>query len=407
MRALYSKIELYKRAGDKEGDWETTPTLITQFFGLIIKKGSGTKKDTFKFDLLNNYNKYTNPTLTIEKSDRVKIYQKVNSKIFTQSDLLLDGVINKITSANSTNKLISIEGKSRTEQLLEGLTFISRDDYRTPPQILEEALTFHNNNNKNFLITWHPDNPSLNSNDESFPTHLVEEFYKPMYMLFERYSSNEYTKDGQYYYYVTNDNKLRWDKKTTTIDSSIDESSCEMVNINDNSDYIINSLVINCGLSPSGDRVRAYYFDYASRAKEGAKWKYLTKTNRIINDIIQAEKLRGITFDTTKQNFPDSTEYPFTTRWGTSITDDNSWNDAVIEYAKDLGLEWGKSYLQGLNQSRLQATVQLPFTNDYELMQYITCTFPSFGVDGIPLRITDIQYTDYNTILTLLQDEET
>ena len=404
MATIYSKLELYKRLEDGQGSWETTGQDITQFFNKIIKRASGSKKDTFKFSLMNSYNKYYTAGATIEKGDRIKIYQN-SSNTFTDTELLIDGVVTAIKNQNDTSKMLTIEGKSRTEQFLEGLTFISNDTLLTPAEILENALNFHNNNNENFQVTWSNTNPSAKSDSTAFPTYYVEDFYKPMVQLFEKYSSNEYTKDGQYFYYINDDNEVIWNKKLTSSSSTLTESQCESVAINDNSDFVLNSIVINCGLSPGGKRVRTYYFDYDSRAQNGAKWKYLTSTNRIVNDLLQAERNKNpSSFDNDNSVFPNS--YPYTARWGSSASSDSTWDDIVTEEAKRKGLEEGKAYAQGVNQSRLNVTARMPFNKDYEIMEVITCTFPSHNVNGKLLRVTDIQYTDYNTIYTLLEDEE-
>ena len=400
----YSKLELYKRAGDKEGDWETTASTYTNFFGKNIKKSMGTKKDTFKFNLLNNYNKFTTSGLTFEKGDRVKIYQAKNTTTITPSDLLIDGVIKSVRSENSTNKVLTIEGASRTEQFLEALTFVTDSSELTPPEILEKALSFHNNNNKNFIITWSSSNPTTKSDGSAFPTYFVEKFYSPMNLLYEKYSSNEYTKDGNYYYYINDDNELIWRKKTKDSPTTLEESSCESIKVIDNNDQVINSLIIFCGRSPYGKPIRTYKFDYSSRAKNGAKWKYITKTNTLASDLMKAEKeANPSSFDDSGDRFPNS--YPYTTKWGVTCNSDDDYEKAIIDEATRKGKEEGLAYLQGINQSRLKITVQLPFTNVYTLSTNVACNFPSYDLNGEILRVTDIQYTDYNTILTLLQDE--
>lgn len=413
MSYIISKLELYKRLDSGEGSWSDDAQVIDQFFGKIIRKASGNKKDTFKFNILNSYNKLYSSGAVFEKGDRIKIYQSANKETFGTEDMLIDGVITSIKNDNSTTKILTLNGFSRTEQFLEGVTFVTNSIEQSPATILQEALNFHNRNNKNFTITWAdgtgtaPANPSTKEDLSAFPTYLVEDFYKPMFQLFEKYSSNQYTEDGQYYYYVNDDNELVWDKKKSTSDGTLTEDECEVVNINDNSDTVINSIVINCGRAPDGSPVRAYYYDHSSRAKNGAKWKYMTMQNNTVNDLINAEKTEnGIGFDVAKYNYPQGSEYPFTTRWGVTVSSDSDWNTAIKTKAKDEGLKYGKSYADGINQSRLSVTAQLQFTTNYSLMQVLSCTFPSHGVTGKNLRITDIQYTDYNTILTLLEDIE-
>ena len=405
MVAIYSKMELYKRLDEGSGSWSSTAIDITEFFGKDIKKAMGTKKDTFKFNILNSNNKYFVLGAIIEKGDRIKIYQKNNSNIFTDNDILIDAVVTSIMSQNDTTKMLTISGASRTEQFLEGLTFVASRNLMTPPEILEAALSFHNNNNKNFIVEWDTNNPTTKSDGSPFPSYYPEDFYKPMNLLFERYSSNEYTKDGTYYYYIDDNNKVRWGKKELVSSGTIEETTAESVKINDNNDLIINSVVINCGRSPNNKTIRTYYFDYASRAKDGAKWKYMSSTNTISEDALLTERNENpSSFTSTSGRFPST--YPYTTTFGETCANDGEFEEVMVEHIKNTGLTRAKAYVQGINQSRINVTIQYPFTKDYQIAESYVCNLPSYGVEGQLLRCIDIQYTDYNTILTLLQDEE-
>jgi len=180
----------------------------------------------------------------------------------------------------------------------------------------------------------------------------------------------------------------------------LNENQCDEFKIKDSELAVINSLIINCGYTPYNKPIRTYAFDSSSRAKHGAKWKYYTKSNTIANDLIKAEEAATSSFEGKK--FPPS--YPYVTLWGTSTANDEEFNSAIRDKATEKGKLEGKKYLQNTNEARITITATLKFNGLYSIGSVLSCTFPSHNLNGFPLRITDIQYTDYTTTLTLLED---
>ena len=406
---IYSEVRLYKRLDTQEGNWSSTYTTYSDAVGKNIKIGLGTKKDTFSFKINNNYNKYFMSGNIFEKGDKVEIYQTKNTTTVTSDDLLIDGVITTIINNNDTSKQLTIEGKSRTEMFLEGLTFVTMSTPLTPPEILQESLNFHNRNNQNFTITWNSNNPATKEDTTAFPTYQIETFYKSMNLTFEKYSSSEYTKDGNYYYYLDKDNTLVWNKKKSDSLGVINESKCQSVKIRDDNEDVINSVIINAGYTPKGKPIRTYYYDYASRNEHGAKWKYLTSTNTIASDLILEEQnaddeASGGNFDSNSGLFPNS--YPYTTYTDSaSIANDGEWEDWVKSVSLTRAKAQAKAYCQNVNQSLVKADIVLPFTTDYVIGGVYTCNFSSGNIEGIPLRVNEISYGDYTTTLYLKEDE--
>ena len=406
MAYIYYKIELYKRKTDGSGGWETTAETISGHFNKRVQRAIGSKKDTFSFNLMNSYNKYFSPTSKFENGDLIKIYAKKNSMTITIDDLLLAGTILNVVSTMGTNNVVRIEGKSRTETFLEGLCFVTSATELTPPEILERSLNFYNSNNTNYPITWKATNPSTKSDGSSFPTYYIADFYKPMNQVFERYSGTDYTKDGNYYYYINDDNELVWTQMANESNADLNEVQCQKVSVNSKQDTIINSIYLKCGSDLYGKGITSYTFDYSSRAKNGAKWKILTSTNNLFNSISTYEIItNSASFDVDGDQFP--TSYNYTTTFGETVSSDAEYNTALRLEARRRGKEEGNNYLTQYKEEVLKATATLPFTRDYFYGNVLSCTFPSYNLENKKLRITTIEYKDYSTILHLREDEVT
>lgn len=409
---IYWETRLYKRLDDGQGSWSTDYTVLDQVYNKNIIKGMADKKDIFSFNVNNNYNKYYSTGAKIENGDKIEFYGKLNSSTITSSDLLLQGVVKSVNEKIGTANILEVKGYSATEQFLKGLTFVTANTPLTPPAILQRALSFHNEYNQNFQIGWKSTNTSTKTGTSTaFPTHEVADFYKAMNLLFERYSSNEYTEDGNYYYYLDENNDMVWEKMVDTSEGTLNETDCQNVSFSNDSGEVYNTFIVYCGTDPKGIGISVPYFDSESQAKHGAKWKPITTTNDIASTIMQNEidsdanlGTSTAVFDpTTNGWFP--TSYDYTTTFGETATSDASYTEIIRERAKVLGKARVKEIMDGIRDTRIKAKCALPFTNNYGIGQVLTCNFPTYGIVGTNLRVKDIQFTDFSTILHLEQDE--
>ncbi len=397
------KVELYKRAG---AGWSTTANNISGFFNPTVRTAINDKKDSFSFNILNNNNQYFGAGSTFENGDRIVISSAINTSTIASSDALIDGVILNVVEDISTNNTLRIEGKNRTEMFLEGLCFVTSSIQKTPPEILEASLNFYNAQNGNFHITWSATNPSVKSDTTAFPTYYVADFYKPMNVVFERYSSNEYTQDGNYFYYINLANELVWAQMSAVSVDTIEETDCQKISIGSKGDQIVNSLVVYCGQDAYSNGIRAYAFDWGSRGKNGAKWKPMTSTNDIATTLMDEEKRTNASdFDDDSSWFPKSSSYPYTTSWGVSCADDDEYNAAIRAESKNRGLTRGQAYLNGRKDEVLSLKVTLPFTKSFSLGTVVTCNFPTYNLIGRGVRIHGIDYDSYSTTLILKEDD--
>jgi len=409
---VYYKIELYRRLDSGSGNWSTIPYEVTGAFTKTINLGIKDKKDSFSFNLLNTNNKYFGSGAVFRNGDRIVIYAKKNSTTVTIDDMLIDGTILVVKEQMAGSNIITIEGKNRTEMFLEGISFISTSVDKTPAEILEAALVFHNSNNENFHITWKSDNPPTSptagkkSDGTDFPAYKVDDFYKPMNILFERYSSNEYTQDGNYYYYINPSNELVWKQMNSTVETTtpIEEEECESITCSNKTDNIVNALIIYCGSDAYNRGVRTQTSNWSSMAKNGAKFKIMTSTNSTASEIMTAEATKSGKF-TDGKTFPDSGEYPYTTTWGVVCANDKEYNEALRTQIKNQAKLKGEEYLKKLSAEPLTVNATLPFTKKYVLGGVYYINFPSYGVSNKLMRIHNIAYHDYTVTLELKEDE--
>ena len=404
----YVRFELYlhKRLDSYGGDWDSNGVKIENAYNKKLNIKSGSVIDSLSFHIPNVRNQYFSTGTQFENGDKIKVYLKKNAEVDTSTDTPYEFIIKSVKESVNPTKTLIINCKSATETLLKGVTFITSSTDLTPPEILQKALDFHNTHNPNFQITWKSTNPTTKSDGSSFPTYPISVFYQPMYQVFEKYSSNQFTKDGFYYFYINQNKELVWDKKDTTLQSiEINETDCISATVDNNPDDVVNSVVIFCGNDANGVGIRAYAFDMSSRAKNGAVWKFLTSTNTIAKDIMQYEiDTNPTSFDVDSNGwFP--TSYPYTTTFGTTVNSDSEYNSAIRNEAKNRGLVEGKAFLEGVSKERIKIQCYMPFNLNFTIMGYYKCNFPSYGLSGKKLRLEEITYTDYNTILTLKEDE--
>jgi hypothetical protein len=407
MGYIYYTVQLYSKLEDEEGEWSDTPINITKTFNRKINLGIKDQKGSFEFNILNFNNEYFSTGNIFNNGDRIVISAGVNTQSLDSSDILIDGTILSIKEQMSNANILTIGGKNRTEMFLEGLCFISPATEKTPPEILEQALLFHNENNSNFQITWHPDNPSTKSDGTEFPTYKIDDFYKPMNIIFERYSSAEYTKDGNYYYYLDRDNRIVWKQMNTTLESTtpILEEDCEDITVSNKTDNIVNSLMIYCGADAYGRGIRTRAFDWSSRARNGAKWKTMTSTNSTASEVMTNEASVNSDDFSEGKSFPDSAAYPYTTSWGVSCADDEEYNKELRTRVKSLCKEKGEAYLRKLNGEPITVNLTMPFTKNYVLGGLYMVTLPKYNLSNKLLRVHNITYHDYTTMLELKEDE--
>ena len=146
---------------------------------------------------------------------------------------------------------------------------------------------------------------------------------------------------------------------------------------------VLNAMIVDCGIDPSGRRIHAMFFDESSATQYGLKWHNTIEPKSEISSQLQAQQqaLDGWieTSDATARNFPDSSSYPLTlsfedrnnasgvpTGSQVVVTSDDGYGDAIRKEAKWQGIEYARAVisLTGFIRPKIDVTVK---GGDWEL----------------------------------------
>ena len=439
MTFLAKRIDWYRRNSFDYLSWPTTPTgTINGTFNVSVSVGLANKKDTFGFRIDNSYGSLAGAFLT---GDNIKIFvgQNVsNASLSSPNDLIIDGIVMEVRQEISDGgKVYTITGKSRSEYLLEALVLLDARG-KTPPEIAQEVINFVNNlqgtESKTRLITDSTSIPTLRSEENTNRTHDTFQYatvYKQAYQVLEDISSVNYTKDkrGKYIFYIDNQNKFYFTYKSGTIDSNkvIEGNSTltpTQLKIGIASNEIINFIIAACGADPNGKGILAFIPDYPSIQRHGIRARFVSTTSYIAQDIMQTEELnKKSSFDSTNGFVPNA--FPYTTYWQSSKTENNpsdnppattinqtvtcsskaQYVDAVRREARWRAEEKVKGILKSNSNPRLRVEAEFVRTTSFQTADLIAVTIESHGVNERNMRLVELSYDDYQTMIALEDDE--
>jgi len=244
--------------------------------------GIETTKDTFQLSFIDSNNTYN-----LDLNDRIKIYFNY---IGDSEVLVMDGLVQSIgPKADEKNNKKTIKGSNIFEVFFTFHAFARSDNPTNPRcnEILQNLIEEANDTNSiidaSRQITWHPSNPNTNSSGGAFPDIQYDTGPKPLSEHIEALSTNEYTGDGQYIYYLDTGNNLVWKPRPQQITGSIDYGSNTIsISRNKTNDDTLNFYIINCGNDissieggkPAGSSIHAWKINETSIGKHGARHKY-------------------------------------------------------------------------------------------------------------------------------------
>jgi len=166
----------------------------------------------------------------------------------------------------------------------------------------------------------------------------------------------------------------------------------------------------------------------------GAKWKYITTTTRLLEELVVAEFEKDTekwNYDTDsegrkirKENFPKDTAYPYTMRFNErddnhkttedayEVDNDNEFNEAIIIEGKWLGYEMTNRILMMYAQPRYKCTTEIPrpTTTTFNRGELIKIVAPSYNLDSDNdkvLRTQRVSHKFWNISVEMEEDEET
>jgi len=419
------KLRIYKKIGEDEWDSNYTELSITDIDANI---GIKTTKDTFSFKL-------PNPNQTnkdkVHIDDRIQIFFYTGS-LNTSSDLIIDGNITKISQdINESQRMISVNGSNRTEDLLNILVQLSFNDYQKDvSEVMQEIINKVNNQNSKisgedkFIST---DIQSTKKDGSAFPKKIFVSAYKPAYELIERYSTDEYTEDGGYMFWVDSNNVFHWTNKTTNLSSEdykFDESqdNIRSLKVDEGTWDIFNAAIVDVGRDAYGHGNHTLVFNQISMVDVGTKWTFLDLSSTTPTLLTQEFEDHPAKWDTGSDgeptgSFPNS--YPYTCSFytmsdayieGTSswvVNSDAEFNLAIRRTARAIGKDKGQSILNKKGEKRYKIDCELNGTNGYTIGELAEFTIQSHNLENQKVRIMDIEHSfNKSGWITVLRCEE-
>ena len=417
---------------DVEQTYTTDYTIYDSQTKLLFSSapGAGSQNIVVKFNV-------------IEAEDKIRIYFWKDSLTYTTDNLVMEGTITEpseeITVGNA--KDITVRGTTFFEILMNGLAFALRST--TPANnkaylFIQRAIAQLNQYNptKNLYgqdtIEWNAlSNPITKADGSAFPIVSYSSSYKRAIEIVEELSSDKYTEDGQYIYYVqynatTGNYEFIWRSKSPDIDYFINETEgTQGIKIRKATEDVVNAIIYNAGLSPKGVPIEYPAFDFSAQAANGAKWKYLTSTDKIAGNLINEEFTNNLSdWDQTseglrKSNFPKAGSYPYDMQFTTrddegrkttttnTVADDDAFNDAIEIEARYRGEAEAMRVIGLFGNPRYKCQFTIKQDTSYELGGFFQINIPSFGVNSKKLRLVQIDHSLWTTTLYLEEDEQT
>jgi len=407
-----------------DNDMET----LESFYDPLIRMTLGDGKDSFSFKVT-NFNNRNNGKFN--PLDRIQIYRTVNTdSIDTTTDILMVGSINDSPDTdNNKSNMSTVKGYNYSEAVMSAIVFLDATPLRIN-EALERALK-NAGNRDNFEITWHPDNPDKLSDEVTEFPYVQEQWYHwTLLKILDQYSSNEYTGDGNYYWYVDNDNRLVWRQRDSTTLYTFDSSVDAYLDLKSSKDKsgIKNYIIAKGGFDPAGTPIQTYYQDAANIAKNGKKYHLLIGKNGNGGAINKADLEDSWGPNNYTDKYPDFS-VDFTTTWQSSITD-NIEGISMVEGQKVtiLSSEINKeekyrailrAHVKGLLKKEAKMFVDnrrnginkidLTFkagTKSWGLGDRIAVTAPNVFTDKKTMRVMEIQYSTNTDTFSLEEDSD-
>jgi len=380
----------------------------------------------------------------LDHGDTIRIWQWRDVEWSTLTDaekqtaMIMDGVVNNVKSnRQDTGRTIVVSGKNWIEMLLDTLAPISATDSTVdaiigtnvvPSGVLKTVAHY----NPAREIFWDPDNLSTKSDGvTAFPTVDYAADYKTALEIIEELSTDEYTGDGTYMWYVwvatyndgthTAGNRyFRWQAKTTAQDKTLTEGTDDFqkINITKKVDKVINACIYDLGKDAYGHRKHDLLFDPVSMGRNGAKWKYITKTKHWLRWLLNFEKDNGAAAawpsgTSTTANFPAS--YPYTFAYPSvpsgsvnPVTTDAEFNDTLVDIGKTEARYIIQAIIDQFKNAMHEVGLNMPpqDAGTFTLGEVALMTFPSYNLEAKKLRLMDITYTPWNVQLKYAEDEK-
>lgn len=410
---VHWKIERTPLIGGKYDD--ASKETISGFHKPSVRVTLGSQKDSFSFNLINTYRKYSNK---FQLNDKITIYRKLNSTTVTNTDILMVGVVNATPETrNSAMASLKITGYNYTEAMLNALITVDpKGANLTIPFALKQGIeSIAGDSPETFPIEWDSSNPTLKQDSTAFPTVDAQWFNTPLIDKFEKYSQNTETEDGTYIFWITNGNKVKWLPRTNSIDYSFD-STTEYYHSSKpdiEKDGIINYVQIQGGNDPKGSPIEETYVDESSKARHSVKYKFDTSEAGFAPSVNQQDifDIGGSPDDGTLPSGVSGFSYPHQFSWQSgaeTTTSDSDYVNKFRIYIKSELLKKAKAKVD-LNRYGKQKITYVFSAGEkpWGLGDLVNVTYYDATIGGNiakSLRVNDIKYNTTTDTFILIED---
>jgi hypothetical protein len=213
--------------------------------------------------------------VTFDAEDDIKIYI---GSADNPADLAFNGIVKDLQyDININEKTYTLKGQSRIESLLSSQTpmnEISKTADHIGSRLIEFANSYNAGNPNWTNLVWSGDGALTQTNN-------FQKQEAPIFQHLEETSSNEYTGNGQYIYYLANDGStVIWRAQpTSTTGSLVEGVDIRLVSAGKSEYDVVNYAVVDGGLDFNGNPIRKPVYNATSIGKLGRKQKYYTDDN--------------------------------------------------------------------------------------------------------------------------------
>jgi len=412
--------------------WSAVDDTITDYYDPILSIALKDKKDSFSFKVGNGNNTFDNYFKT---NDKYTISRVTNSTTVSTSDIKLIGVSRDTPEeATALNNLLRVEGYNYSETIAEAIVFVDFQN-KTVPEAIKIALANANDKNKNFTVTWHPDNDTAIAS-LTYKTISSEKFFnKTLKKILEKYSTKNQTGNESHYWYVDNNNYLVWRPFSSASSSTFDYDTDPVERIKSAKDTsgIKNFYVLKGGYTPAGTQIQTRYINWTSVTKHGTKYKFYISDKNAAEQIVREDLTKSFGTDEPPDKYPIeiTAGTSFTTAWESQAETSYTVEGITVNPGSTITINKGsesgnkKAYNALIREEikkRLvieikpisiteqfgKLAVDLTFKAGEKLWglgDVIACNLPKISDNVKSLRVDEIQLTTTTDMFTLKEDE--
>ena len=373
-------------------------TIIDKYSDLQLNVAIGSSKDRFNFkiDIDNEY--------SINTNDKIKFSRRYDNEVHGVDDVVMLGVIRTVdpTLANNRQELV-VSGYNFSEGVTSGLIFIDATNL-TISEMFQEAISNLKLSDDNYTVEW--DGNNTKKDGSAFPLVGEKIFYKSFSDTLDKFSNSEYTEDGNYYWYVDEDNKLRWRPNSDSESGLFNQSTSSYVSLKTTRDVndVKNYVIVKGGYGPNNKILQEKVSDYTSISRHGFKYYILTDGVKVVENAYQQD-LQDQGLATTASM--EDASYPLTTYWsgGSSFSSFSDYATAFNQYARAELKSLGKSFIDNNKFGKLKVDVSMkPFDHSYKIGNLVTATITTNNFGTRPLRVESINMTSTNDGISFTED---